>query len=171
MQAAVQTQVRSLIPPSQRVDIEAVFISPEFAATREKALNYLFSIYQSHGDPGEKIWRENFITEHYFLAMPTQAAYKAELGLCLAIVQHSRGAADDLEIREVLKLYLDTHTFVYYPDGNRTVKAGEFREWTEGIEAFYVPDLGVLNLFQVKLFEYFNLKSGNTRRLQISKLQ
>jgi hypothetical protein len=118
-------------------DVIAVFKSDATAATRTRVINWLLPLYEEFSDISvEKAWSTTEVNEELQIPMPTVAAYCAEVELCEAILLHSEGAIADTAMQERLKNFLDTHIWVYHPDGPRTNKKGRWPDWTRGVPLY-----------------------------------
>jgi hypothetical protein len=72
--------------------LQDLFESEATRVTRERVINYLYEIYSKYSNRKHKdITRINIVTEEFFLAMPTMAAFTSESELVTAITMHSQG--------------------------------------------------------------------------------
>lgn len=118
-------------------DLPAVFKGQQTAATRERVINWLAPIYEEYSDIDvEKAWSKTQISEELHIPMPTVAAYATEIELCNAILEHAAGEMSDAVMQLVLKTFLDTHIWIYHPDGPRTNKSGKWGDWTRGVALY-----------------------------------
>lgn len=117
--------------------LPTVFKDEHTAATRERVVNFLFPLYEQYSDIDvEKAWSKTEINEEIYLPMPTIAAYCSEVELCEAILEHSSGLLSDIAMQTILKTFLDTHIWIYHPDGPRTNKAGRWPDWARGVPLY-----------------------------------
>lgn len=134
----------SLIPQKalalpEMPDLPAVFKDAHTAATRERVINFLFPLYEQYSEIDvEKAWSTTTIHEELHIPMPTTAAYFAEVSVCNAILDHARGALPDAAMEVILRTFLDTHIWIYNPDGPRTNKAGRWGDWTRGVPLYHL---------------------------------
>lgn len=107
------------------VDLKELFENEKYDVNVGKVISYLAKIHASHSDgSNERIFRENTVTEVFYVATPTRDAYIAEIEFCNAL-----GKENVENIKVYLQKYLDTHTYVYGENFKR-VKAGKLYPWT-----------------------------------------
>lgn len=120
-------------------DVITVFKDPATNATRERVIDFLFPIYDEYSDISvEKAWSKELISDELFIPMPTVAAYCSEVELCEAILSHTRGELSDIVMSATLREFLDTHIWIYHPDGPRTNKKGRWPDWTRGVSLYHL---------------------------------
>jgi len=128
---------------ASEIDLIATFKSEEARASRERVINYLFPLYQEFSDLDvEKAWSKTTQHEEIYLAMPTLAAYRAEIELCNGILEHARGQIGDPVMIVLLTEFLHTHIWIYHPSGPRTNKKGDFTKWArpELYTMYFTPE-------------------------------
>lgn len=110
---------------------DALFRSDRARPTIERVAKYLAHVYENFADGSfERVSRANTVTEQFFLFMPTQAAYLAEMTLIEAIAAHSHQRITDAALRRSLEQFIDTHIFVY-SGFSRTLKTGDWKKWAK----------------------------------------
>lgn len=169
----------SLIPktrtPDIEIDLEQIFTGDSTAATRTRVISALGWVYGKYSDRSrEERLRPNVITEEFYISMPTQAAYAAEIALCEAILSHSSGAISDENIKTVIKEFIDAHLLVHQ-NGSYEAKTGQFLDWTgKTLPLFYISSglaFGMTgNMIQIELAKALEKAAGKERDYQIRAL-
>lgn len=115
---------------SSEIDLIETFKGELAAKTRERVIDYLWPIYRDFSDLDvEKVWSKTTIHEEFYIPMPTNAAYFAELDLCKGILEHARGEIGDAVMLVLLREFVECHTWIYHPDGPRKNKRGNWPDW------------------------------------------
>jgi hypothetical protein len=120
-------------------DVIAVFKAEQTAKTRERVINWMFPIYDEYSEiPVEKVWSRSEVNEEFQIPMPTIDAFCSEVQLCNAILEHAAGQMSDTVMQSTLREFLDTHIWVYHPDGPRTNKKGRWGNFTRGVPLYRI---------------------------------
>lgn len=110
------TAISLNLPKVRKCDLSLreVFESEKTRETVRRVIKYLASVYFNHSNKDfEAVSRPVAFVEEFFISMPTRAAFDAEIALCEAILAFSEGKISEGEMKDALKKFLDSHTFVY----------------------------------------------------------
>lgn len=153
----------SLVPKSKAVDPPAdlpeIFAADAYTASRTRVMSYIKYFEQNHGTrTEEELRRPNTITERFSIAMPTEAAYLAEIELCTAIKSHASGELTDEQLKAVCDSYIEAHTLCFQLGRGYWAKAGNFDFWTwHNVPLYYasssLKDGWTCNLIQLLILK------------------
>lgn len=120
-------------------DLPTVFKNIATLQTVTRVIDFLLPLYEEYSEISvEKAWSTTEISEELYIQMPTTAAYCAEIELCNAIMEHAAGQMSDAVMQLVLKNFLDTHIWIYYPKGPRGNKKGRWPDWPRGVQLYWL---------------------------------
>jgi hypothetical protein len=134
----------SLVPKSKAVDppgdLSEIFASEQYKASRSRVIAYIKYFEEKCSVRTEdELRRPNVITERFSIAMPTEAAYLAEIELAAGIKAHAVGELTDQQLKSVCDAYVDAHTLCFQMSRGYFAKSGNFDFWTwNNVPLFYV---------------------------------